>query len=184
MVKNRRIWAFVVFWLLLFLIVGCSGNGEKETPEKKALASLEKSEYTDIYDVLEDYPGLESFFTSGDMKISEFEQRLFGDFLGNTKSADVLVALVDLFPSLIDTGTHISAQLFSTDVQKEMKGKGPIPDLVSAVGCLTNNIVDVETKKITPLYDYLDSLDKLENNSKDSPETIELVASFKNYTST
>lgn len=161
--------------LLLVTLPGCSGTGEPNSPEKKIRACIAASELDYIYDVLEDYPPLESCFTGTGLEIAEFEKRLFGDFLGNDSTADVLVALLDLFPSLIDTGTATSAQTFSKEVQEEMESKGPIPDLMAAVGALTNNIVSVEKEKIAPFYDYLEKLDESENNAPSEFETVEYI---------
>lgn len=178
MKKSIFIKVFTTLCFLLSFLFGCSGNGEQDSPDKKVMASLQESDYSNIYDVLDAYPGLESLFTSSDMEIAEFERRLFGDFLGNDRAADSLVALVDLFPSLIDTGTTISAYMFSESVREEMKGKGPIPDLMSAIGALTKNIVEIEDEKIAPYYDYLTKLDELENSQPEKLETADYIVNI------
>lgn len=168
MKKSILINLFVFIFFLLFSFMGCSGSGGSDAPEKKIRASLESSELTEIYDTLAPYPGLESFFKSGNMEVAEFEQMLFGDFLGNDATVEILLGLLDLFPALIDMGTDASAQMFSKQVRMEMRGKGAVPDLMSAMGALTSNIVEVERKKIQPFYDYLDRLIEMENASSDN----------------
>lgn len=175
MKKKTTVHFVYICYLMLFFIVGCPGGGSDHSPVKKAQVSMAESGTTNIYDILEDYPALEAFFTNGDLEIAVFEEKLFGEFLGNDSTADVLVNLVDLFPLFIDKGTNISAHIFSEEVQTEMMGKGPIPDFMSAIGALTRNILSVEGDQMAPFYEYLDKLDIKENRTLGGNESMDYI---------
>ncbi|MBU0996268.1 MAG: hypothetical protein KJ737_27535 [Proteobacteria bacterium] len=168
--KRSTLISLLCSFVLLHFVFGCSSESGVPETEKKAKMAMAERESPDIYDSLQEYPGLEHFFTYGNLTLAEYEDRLFGKFLADDSNADVIASLMDLLPSLIDTGTTINVQMFSPNVQAEMKGKGPIPDLMSAVGNLIDNIVKVDSDKIAPFYDYLDKLDDMENNAPDEPE--------------
>lgn len=146
--------------IFLTFLGSCSGN-KNNNPEKKVNMSLRASGSQDLYDVLEDYKGLENFFTYGELETAEFENRLFGDFLGNDATADIIVSMIDIFPILINTGATIDSLIFTTEVQAEMESKGPIPDFISTMGVISECIIDLDEEKKAPFYNYLEELENL-----------------------
>lgn len=144
-------------------ILGCSDNSGND-PESKAMLSVKSMDIQNIYDILSEYPGLESLFTSGDMAISEFEDKLFNNFLGDTSTADTLIYIRDSLPNIINTGTS-TMQIFSEEVQTEMGNKGILPDFLGAFSVFSEGIMDLDEQKKESLYLYFDELSKHDETS-------------------
>ncbi|MBU0994928.1 MAG: hypothetical protein KJ737_20750 [Proteobacteria bacterium] len=162
--------------LCIVISIGC--GEDKNVVEEKSKTAMSESKYANVYDILEDYPGLETFFTSSDLTIPEFENKLFGDFLGNDSTANVIANLSDILPPLIDTGFSFPLKTFSIEAQASMKSKGPVPDLMATLGEFTSNIIAVDDEKKAPFYNYLEDLDDLENSHPDSPETTDYLVAI------
>lgn len=176
----------VLVFALILNLFACSTNNDND-PQEKMLDSLSASEAQNIYDILSDYKGIECFFTySEHPQIKEFEQRLFGDFLGNNATADIIVSMIELYPALINTGNSFAKSgsggkedpiknYFAHETIAEMESKGPVPDLVSNLGVITENILAVENKKIVPFFNYLDKLDKQGERAPEAKNTIDYI---------
>ncbi len=151
-------------WCLTSLCIICIALFSACTNEvdiaEKAHEAREENNYKNIYDLLIDYPALESFFTYGDLDKTTFEHELFHDVLGDQDYADTIVSLVDTLPPLFEP-----IKRHTTDLSgKESDGidaKAPLPGLISNMAILTQNSVTLPLDQKNPIYNYLDGL----NNS-------------------
>lgn len=165
---------FGIIVLLLIAVMGCDGSDR--AIEEKVTAAEAESTYRNIYDILEDYPSLESFFTNSEMTIAEFENKLFGEFLGDTSTANVLGTLTDILPSLIDEGIDIPSEFIPYSAQ--VQSKRPVPDLIATMGALTSNIIAIENTSKEPVYHFLEKLDQLETEHPDLPDTTDYIVTI------
>jgi len=175
---------FGTFFVSIFLIFGCS----ESTPLKeKANTSVANSEYTNLYDVLQEYPGMESLFTSGNLSVEIFEDKMFDDLLGDTHNADILVSMMDSVPPLFSTRI-VPKGVFPNSLENKMGLKGAVPDMVAAFSALTQNILSLDKNQVTPIYDLLDKLDQKESSRSDTKETatyiLEILRKVIGYLST
>lgn len=188
MKKNYIFKAFVypIVCIILYYVSGCSSS-KNDDSEKKTLLSLESNGTKNFYDLLEDYPGLESLFTAGDMTILEFEDLLFGDFLGNVPTADTMIYVKDAFPKLINSGTS-TAYIFSGEVAAEMESKGPVPDFLGAFSIFSEGIMALDEENKESLYKYFDQLVRLDaasgNDRRIFDYIVDLMNGFIGYLST
>ena len=166
----------VVQMLLLFFISGCSRTEGTKTSAERALVAqaADTSRPDDIYDLLEDYPALNGFFTCGNLCRATFERKLFAELLGETVHADTLVALLDGLPPLFEA-RGVSEGVFAEDVQAEMCTKGPLPDLFAALAGLVGSILDLPPEQRAPVYAWLDALDAQENSHAETLESMDYL---------
>jgi|GEM_PF-1771538 len=157
----------------LILLGGCTDSGDSVT--EKAMVASEESAPQDIYNMLEDYPALEAFFTYGDLTRPTFEEKLFCELLGDKDNANTLVAMLDGLPPLFEPRDSVPEGIFEEAVEAEMSKKGPIPDMMSALATLTGNILALPEDQKEPIYDYLDRLDEMENSPSESMETLDYI---------
>ena len=174
--KDRLLMVPFICLLISLIATGCSQTeGTSSSAERSLVASIgDEGAPDDIFDILEDYPGLEAFFTYGDLSRATFEDKMYRKVLGNTTYADSIVAMLDGLPPLFEARV-VPEGIFSEDVFGEMNNKGPVPDLLSATAGLVSHVINLPLENKQPLYDYLDRLDIKENSSAEALETMNYI---------
>ncbi|MBF0224559.1 MAG: hypothetical protein HQK76_03805 [Desulfobacterales bacterium] len=165
-----RLKKFIIFFLMYFILFFVHGCSDEITPDQRALSSKKSDQSKpdapkDIYDLLKDYPAMESLFTYGTITKEEFENKLFRELLADKQNANTIVKMLDGLPPLFDARGKVPKGIFTAKIEAEMSQKGAVQDLLSVTAGITRRFLELPTTQKKPFYDYLDKLDALDENN-------------------